>query len=115
MSSSWNLPARVAAAILAAAFVLSVAVNWPGHLSFDPILQLLQGRTGVYNTWHPPVMAWLLGLFDAIRPGAGLFVAFDALLAFGALAVLATVRRARWASVAAAAGIALLPQLWLYQ
>ena len=82
--SHWTMPARAAGLILLAGFVATVAVNWPGHLSYDSILQLLQGRTGVYNTWHPPVMAWLLGLGDALVPGAGLFVAFDTALAFGA-------------------------------
>ena len=103
MNPAKDWPRVASAAVLAAGGVGTVAINWPGHLSFDPILQLLQGRPGVYNTWHPPVMAWLLGLFDAIHPGAGLFVAFDAMLAFGALGLLSTIRRARWSSVAAAA------------
>ena len=47
--------------------------------------QLAQGRTGVYNTWHPPIMAWLLGLADWVSPGAPLFVVVDAAIFFGGL------------------------------
>ena len=55
----------------------------PSFLRFrDPASE---GRTGVYGTWHPPVMSWLLGLGDALLPGTGLFVLFDIVLAFGAL------------------------------
>jgi len=114
--SHWTLPAKIAAVILLAGWVVCIAVNWPGHLSYDSILQLLQGRTGRYNTWHPPVMAWLLGLGDRIVPGGGLFVALDATLAFGALlAVLALAPgRAGWPAVAVALAAALSPQLAIY-
>ncbi len=115
--SHWTMPARAAGLILLAGFVATVAVNWPGHLSYDSILQLLQGRTGVYNTWHPPVMAWLLGLGDALVPGAGLFVAFDTALAFGALAgvLLLAPGRAGWPAAVVAFAIVLSPQIAIYQ
>ena len=100
-----------------AAGIAVLAVSWPGHLSYDSILQLLQGRTGLYNTWHPPVMAWLMGIGDAIVPGTGLFVAFDCLLGFGAFAAitwLPPVRSWKMATVMAVL-IALAPQMVLYQ
>jgi hypothetical protein len=117
MGMGWNLQAKTTAAILAAGFVVTVAANWPGHLSYDSILQLGQARSGVYNTWHPPVMAWLLGLGDAVWPGTGLFIAFDALLAFGTLAVAVWLgrQRAGWTVAGVAAGTVLLPQLLIYQ
>ena len=115
--SNWTLPARATGLILLIGFAAIVAVNWPGHLSYDSILQLLQGRTGLYNTWHPPVMAWLLGLGDALVPGTGLFVAFDAALGFGALAgvLLLAPGRAGWPAAVAALAIALSPQMLIYQ
>src|SRR5271155_3704873 len=82
-------------AIVALACAATIALHWPGELSPDSVLQLLEGRLGQYNSWHPPVMAWMLGLGDAIAPGAGLFIAFDAALAFGALASLLWLRPAR--------------------
>ncbi|MEI9990777.1 MAG: hypothetical protein WDM86_12130 [Rhizomicrobium sp.] len=113
----WSVAARAAGLVLAAGFAVTVWANWPGHLSYDSILQLLQGRTGLYNTWHPPVMAWLLGLGDALVPGTGLFVAFDAALAFGALAgvLLLAPGRAGWPAAAVALAIVLSPQLLIYQ
>lgn len=112
-----SLPSAVAGAILLAGFAATVLVSWPGHLSYDSILQLLQGRTGIYNTWHPPVMAWLLGLGDALVPGTGLFVTFDVLLAFGAFAgiLLLVPRQVGWAAVPAAVAVVLTPQVLIYQ
>src|ERR1700753_3795903 len=117
MTVGWNLQAKAIAAILAAGFVITVAVNWPGHLSYDSVLQLGQARSGVYNTWHPPVMAWLMGIGDALVPGTGLFTAFDAALAFGALAATLWLGRTRagWAAVVVAAVAVILPQLLIYQ
>src|SRR6202000_1591581 len=51
---------RIASAILLAGFALMLAVNAPGQLSYDSVAQLADGRAGHYNSWHPPVMAFLL-------------------------------------------------------
>ncbi|HEX4303281.1 MAG TPA: hypothetical protein VHZ78_10840 [Rhizomicrobium sp.] len=109
-------PRHVAAAILVAGFAVTLAVNLPGHFEFDSIRQLIEGRTGVYSNWHPPVMSWLLGVADALVPGASPFVVLDASLAFGAiLSLLWLVPRPRWPVVAAAALGVALPQLFLFQ
>jgi len=110
-------PVRIAApaTIIAAGFVFSLAINWPGHLSYDSVIQLLEGRTGVYANWHPPVMSWMLGLADAVLPGAGLFVVFDTVLAFGALASLLLLGgRPSWAAAAMAPVCVLCPQFLVY-
>lgn len=110
-------PASAAAAILLAGFATAMTINWPGHLSYDSILQLEQGRRGLYNNWHPPVMAWLLGLGDAALPGTGLFILFDGVLAFGSLALLILIPRGRpGPSVMVLAALAAAsPLLVLYQ
>lgn len=106
----------IAACILAFGLVISVALNWPGQLSYDSIVQLHDGRTGHYNPWHPPVMAWLLGLEDALLPGTGLFILIDALLIFAGLASLLLLsRRVSWTAILIAAICAVLPQFVLYQ
>jgi hypothetical protein len=109
-------------ALLATFAVLSVgacaclALNWPGQLSPDSIAQLQQGRAGIYNGWHPPVMAWLLGLFDRLTPGAGAFVVFDVALAYGALMAFAALpSRPRSIAVAVAALLAASPLMLIYQ
>jgi hypothetical protein len=105
-----------AAAVLSAGWIAALAVSWPGQLSYDSIVQLHDGRTGFYHSWHPAVMAWLLGLGDSILPGAGLFIVFDAALFFGALLSLLWLR-SRVSPIAVAVAIALLflPQCILYQ
>jgi hypothetical protein len=118
MTRPWanlTLPAQVAAAILLAGAILSLAVNLPGHLSFDSVIQLAEGRTGLYGNWHPPVMSWLLGIADAIVPGAGLFVVFDTALLCGSMVTLLWLGpRAGWAAVAVAGFCVLTPQFLLY-
>ena len=113
----WTKPAIVTAAFILGGFAVTLAANWPGHLSYDSILQLQQGRAGLYNNWHPPVMAWLLGLGDAVLPGAGLFVALDSILAFGTLILLLSLKPegATWLTAAIALVGVLLPQFLLYQ
>ncbi|MGD0191267.1 MAG: hypothetical protein ABSD74_11045 [Rhizomicrobium sp.] len=109
-------PRVVAAILLIAGLLLCLALNLPGQLSYDSIAQLHDGRTGVYNSWHPPVMAWMLGVADSIIPGAGLFVLFDAVLLFGALLSLLWLgpKSSRFAPFAAFICV-LLPQILLFQ
>ena len=109
-------PRAIAAAILALGGAAAYGVNFPGALSYDSYVQLLEGREGSYSNWHPPIMSWMLGISDALRPGAAYFVLFDTLLAFAALASLFWLtRRVSWLAVAAAAIVVCLPQLFLYQ
>jgi hypothetical protein len=104
------------AAIILSGFAATVALTWPGYVSYDSALQLLQGRTGHYNTWHPPVMAWMLGLMDAVAPGAGLFVLFDASLLCAAMLALLWLRpKPSWAAPIVALVCVLSPQFSIYQ
>ncbi len=117
MASAWRSRAGLAAmAVLAAGFVLTVALSWPGHLSYDSIVQLHDGRSRSYHSWHPPVMAWLLGLGDAVLRGSGLFVLFDAALLFASLlSLLRLGQRVSPVAAGAALVVVLLPQVLLYQ
>ncbi|HTT84681.1 MAG TPA: hypothetical protein VMF67_14475 [Rhizomicrobium sp.] len=103
-------------AVLLVGCAVSLLLNWPGQLSYDSVMQLHDGRAGHYNPWHPPVMAWMLGLFDSVVPGTGLFVLFDTLLFFASFAsVLWLVRWPSWLAVAITALSVALPQILLYQ
>ena len=109
-------PRIATSALLIAGFAAILALNLPGQLSYDSVAQLLEGRTGHYNSWHPPVMAWLLGLFDALLPGPSLFVVFQAGLVLGALLSILWLRpRASWAAMGVALLCLLTPQFFLYQ
>ena len=104
------------AAIIVAGAAATLAVDLPGHLSYDSVIQLLEGRSGVYGTWHPPVMSWLLGLGDAVVPGTGLFVFLNVVLIFGAfLSLLRLSPRPTWAAAAVAALCVVSPQIVIYQ
>jgi len=106
----------VTAGIIAFGFVICLAADLPGHLSYDSVIQLLEGRSAAYSGWHPPVMSWLLGLFDALLPGTALFVVFDALLFFGSLLVLAWLKPAQsWAAAVVGMFICASPIALLYQ
>ncbi|MFL6688826.1 MAG: hypothetical protein ACJ8IR_01360 [Alphaproteobacteria bacterium] len=93
-----------------------MAASLPGHLSYDSVIQLLEGRTAIYSGWHPPVMSWLLGLGDWLLPGAALFVMAMALLFFGSLlSLLWLMPRISWAAPVVAGLCILTPQVLLYQ
>ncbi len=112
--SPW--PLRATLAVLILAFAAVVVANWPGHLSFDSIVQLSDGRARRYHTWHPPIMAWMLGVGDRMLRGPGLFMAFDAGLLFASLAALAIKRsRVGWAGPIVALALVLTPQVLIYQ
>ena len=107
--------ATLTAIIILAGLGFSLAANLPGHLSYDSVVQLLEGREGTYGNWHPPVMSWLLGAFDALLPGTGLFVLFNTLLLFGSLlSLLVLPDRLSWAGVVAALLCVVSPQFFLY-
>lgn len=91
--------ANGAAAI--AGWLGTVVAFYPGYMTSDVIDQLGQGRSGDYWDVHPPVMSWLLGLFDQIVPGAaGLFLFQNLMFWTGtALIVTAILRRGYWGPV----------------
>lgn len=111
-----SLSAKSAAtALLIALWLAVIALNWSGHFSTDSVIQLLEGRTGRYETWHPPVMSWLLGIADSVLPGGGLFAAFDTTLLFGSLLLLVQLReRVSWIAIPVLIACALTPQFALY-
>lgn len=107
--------ARLTVAVIVAGFVICLAVNLPGHLSYDSVIQLLEGRTGQYNGWHPPVTSWILGVTDALLPGTALFVLLDAILIFGSLWVLVGFgTRAAWPPMLVALFLVSTPQYLIY-
>jgi hypothetical protein len=113
--TSISLAGILLAAILLLGFVIMLALNWPGQMSFDSIAQLEQGRSGFYHSWHPPVMAFLLGIFDHFVSGSGLFLLFTSVLALFSLLALAQPSRASGWSVVLALLVMASPQWLLYQ
>ena len=77
-NSREKFPIFLPLGLLLLGFALILALNWPGQMSYDSVVQLADARSGEYDSWHPPVMAWLLGLGDHLMPGPGLFLLFVA-------------------------------------
>ncbi len=93
-----------------------LALNFPGQMSWDSVAQLTDGRSGFTNSWHPPLMAVLLGTFDWLLPGTGLFLVFQTLLILLALLALTWRQgRAGWWTILIALLIVLTPQWLLFQ
>ena len=114
-NSREKFPIFLPQGLLLLGFCILMALNWPGQMSYDSVVQLADGRSGHYDSWHPPVMAWLLGLFDSILPGPGLFLAFTALLLLGAWLLLLRQGQPGWGATIFLILTFATPQLLLYQ
>lgn len=108
--------ARATQAVVIAGLLLILGLNLPGHLSYDSVAQLREGRFGERFTWGPALYAWILGVGDRIYPGTALYVTASALLLGATLLLLLRLRpRTSWAAVPVAAVIMLSPQAMIYQ
>jgi len=102
--------------VVVVGFGFCVAANFPGHLSYDSVIQLLEGRTARYSGWHPTIMSWLLGIADTFVRGTALYVPAVALLYFAAIASLLWLRRKpSWLAAGVAVLVLLSPQVLIYQ
>ncbi len=107
---------RALQAVLCAGFLFLLATSLPGHLSSDSVVQLYEGRFGVRESFGPAVYAKILGLFDGVVPGTGLYVTASALILFWALLSLAALRgRVSWLAVGFALLAVASPTLMLFQ
>lgn len=111
-----SLAAKAYRLAVCAGVVFLLAANLPGHLSFDSIAQLHEGRSHVRETWGPAMFAWLLGLADSVVPGAALYVVASSLLLLGAFLGLRTLRpRTSWLAAPVALAVMATPQVLIYQ
>jgi hypothetical protein len=96
-------PFAVPCAVLLAAFVLFVAVSYPGYMTYDSFDQLLQARKGPLTDWHPPFMAFQWRILDWIWAGPQLMLMLQgALFLSGTFAILLRFMQPMRAAIAAA-------------
>lgn len=110
-------PLRVYWLIAAIGFAAILALNLPGQMTVDTTYQLYEGRSGHRLTFNPWIMSWLLGRFDAVTPGTGLFMAANAALLIVSLAALPrlTARPVGWGAPVVLALVLATPQLINFQ
>jgi len=86
-----------------AGFLLYVGFFYPGFMSTDSAVQILQARQGFFSDWHPPAMAYLWGLVESITvPGpAGMLILQSAMIWGGAFLTYRAYFRQQGGTVAA--------------
>jgi hypothetical protein len=78
----------ILALICLGGFIVSLIINYPGFMSPDSFLQLLEARTGVYSDWHPPFIAFIWHFIERILPGSlGMFILVTSLIWVGTFLV----------------------------
>src|SRR5882762_11752950 len=90
----------VAVLITAAGYGLTLAIFYPGIVTFDAKFVYEYIAKGVLGDWQSPVMTVLWGVIDPIAPGAGsmfLLIATSYWLGFGLLALALARRSSRLA------------------
>ena len=87
--------------LLVLGYALIAGLNFPGQVPFDTTTALWEGRTHVRMSWGPRMFSAILGGFEAVAPGTGLYAAAALLLLFLALWALAELSpRVSWAAPA---------------
>lgn len=78
------------ALLIAAGYALTLAIFYPGVMTYDAKFVYEDIAKGVLGDWQSPVMTVLWGLIDPVAPGAGsmfLLIATTYWLGFGLLAI----------------------------
>lgn len=109
-------PVKAFRLVLVAGFLVTIAANQPGHLSFDSVVQLYEGRAHVRETWAPAIYSAILGGFDRVVPGTGLYLVVSVALVFGSLLALRKLRPTMaWTGPVAAILVVASPDLSIGQ
>lgn len=97
-SSRPRLLIAFVAVLLAIDFGVTIAIFYPGVMTFDSKYLYEYAMKGTMGDWQSPVMVWLWGLIDPIAPGAGsmfLLIAATYWLGFGLLSLTLATRGRR--------------------
>jgi hypothetical protein len=101
-----------AALCLAIGFAGLLVYAFPGYMSSDSLVQLLDGRAHKYTDWHPPAMAAVWGVLDRIVKGPALMLLLQgSLFLIGSYRILRHVLCERGAAIAASAILLFPPVL----
>ena len=102
--------------LLIVGFAIVAGLNLPGHLAFDSATGLWEGRHQLRMSWGPPVYSAILGAFDSIVPGTGLFTVASLMTTALAWVALPLLRgRLAWSGPVLLALVFTLPQVLIWQ
>lgn len=62
-----------------------VAINVPGHLTTDSLIQIAEGRTGYIDSWNPLFSSWVFGNLVDATGGTEVIVLLSALMLTAAI------------------------------
>ena len=110
--AGWRAAASSPRALLAIGFALFLVYAFPGYMSSDSVLQLTEARSHVLSDAHPPFMAALWGVLDALVSGPILMLLLQGgLFLVGLQRLFARVLTPRAAAVVACAVLLFPPVL----
>ena len=108
-------PRLAVAALIAAGYGLTLAIFYPGVMTYDAKFVYEDIAKGVLGDWQSPVMTVLWGVIDPVAPGAGsmfLLTATSYWLGFGLMAFALARRSVRLALLLPA--LALIPPAFVF-
>ncbi len=59
----------VTSAFFASSYLIYILILYPGFMSTDSVVQILESRNGSFSDWHPPFLSLLWGYIDRIIQG----------------------------------------------
>ncbi|WP_162301380.1 hypothetical protein [Cognatilysobacter segetis] len=80
-------PAMVMILLAAVLSAVAIWLHYPGHISMDSSMQVIEASTGRSETWNPPHTSALLRWFGPGPAGVGRLMAFNAICTYLALAL----------------------------
>jgi hypothetical protein len=92
-----------------------LAVNVPGHLTTDSLIQIAEGRTGYIDSWNPLFSSWVFGNLVHWTEGTEIIVLLSALMLVASIWMLVSVgqRGGVWVLLPSA-GLLFSPILLIY-
>jgi hypothetical protein len=90
-------------------------ISWPGGMSVDSYLQFAQATKGIYNDWHPPLMAFIWRqLYSYVWSDRSVIIVFHAgMFATGLALLTAATSRSYLQMLAIFWFVALLPPVFI--
>lgn len=81
--------ARLASGLALLVIAALAGINYPGNYTFDTVDQLHQATTGLFNDWHPPLMAYVWRILISLTGQQSSLFLFQHFIYWGAFGLIA--------------------------